>query len=59
MAYHSVLKTSEDYYGALREARNICNNLTSMVREKTGNSEITIFPYRYNFVLYPTKMTKN
>jgi len=46
MAYHSVLKTSEDYYFALREARKMCDNLTAMVREQTENSEIEIFPYR-------------
>jgi Niemann-Pick C1 protein len=46
MAYHSVLKTSEDYYSALREARKIAANLTEMVRNKTDNNDITIFPYR-------------
>ncbi|XP_059468313.1 NPC intracellular cholesterol transporter 1 isoform X2 [Neocloeon triangulifer] len=57
MAYHSVLKTSEDYYSALREARKISDNLTAMVRDKTGNSEIQIFPYSIFYVFYEQYLT--
>jgi Niemann-Pick C1 protein len=52
MAYHSILKTSEDYYSALREARNIADNLTRTIQEKTGTQDVQVFPYRlvgYNY----------
>ncbi|CAB3365569.1 Hypothetical predicted protein [Cloeon dipterum] len=57
MAYHSVLKTSEDYYSAMREARKISANLTEMIRDKTGNSDIQIFPYSVFYVFYEQYLT--
>lgn len=46
MTYHSVLKTSEDYYTALKEARFLADNMTKTIRSKT-DTNIEVFPYRY------------
>lgn len=45
MAYHSLLKTSKDYYSALKEARVLADNMTAMLRSKT-NTDAKVFPYR-------------
>ena len=34
MAYHSILKTSSDYYEALRSARKISGNITHMLQAR-------------------------
>lgn len=44
MTYHTILKTNEDFIGALREARRIGENITKAISTKTSNS--TVFPYR-------------
>lgn len=50
MAFHTVLKTSSDYFGALREARNIANNITIMMNTNLKamgvNQTVEVFPYR-------------
>lgn len=46
MAYHSVVKTSKDYYTALDNARKIAANLSEEISESLGKT-IEIFPYRY------------
>lgn len=51
MAYHTILKSSRDYYGALREARVISDNITQMIHDNLeplgkNTSGIEVFPYR-------------
>ncbi|XP_071451302.1 NPC intracellular cholesterol transporter 1 isoform X2 [Hetaerina americana] len=60
MAYHSVLKTSEDYYEALRSARDISAKLTSMMKEHLGRdapSGVEVFPYSIFYVFYEQYLT--
>lgn len=60
-AYHTVLKTSKDYYEALRAARKISANLTEMIntnlREMGQNKSITVFPYSVFYVFYEQYLT--
>jgi Niemann-Pick C1 protein len=50
MAYHTILKTSEDYYKSLRSARAISANITVTINshlETLGyNTTTEVFPYR-------------
>ncbi|KAG8224451.1 hypothetical protein J437_LFUL003174, partial [Ladona fulva] len=60
MAYHSVLKTSEDYYEALRSARVISANITNMLRERLGPDAppgVEVFPYSIFYVFYEQYLT--
>ncbi|XP_046396992.1 NPC intracellular cholesterol transporter 1 isoform X2 [Ischnura elegans] len=60
MAYHSVLKTSEDYYEALRSARDISAKITTMMRERLGPdapSGVEVFPYSIFYVFYEQYLT--
>ena len=45
MTYHTILRNSSDYISALKNAREICDNLT-----KTLGSEV--FPYSVFYVYY-------
>lgn len=48
MAYHTPLKTSKDYYTALKMARSIAANITIMLNNKLGpGNEVEVFPYRF------------
>lgn len=59
--YHTVLKTSYDYYSALREARNIAANLTETInrnlREEGKNTTVNVFPYSVFYVFYEQYLT--
>jgi Niemann-Pick C1 protein len=50
MTYHTILKTSKDYYESLRSARKISVNITNTINkhlETLGyNTTIEVFPYR-------------
>lgn len=45
MTYHTVLKTNDDFIGALRHARNIADNITIAMQAISPNS--SVFPYRF------------
>lgn len=51
MAFHTLLKSSKEYYGALREARVISDNITDMInadiKQRGGNTSVHVFPYRF------------
>jgi len=47
MAYHTTLKTSKDYYEALRAARRVSDGISNMLKENLGSSAVEVFPYRY------------
>lgn len=65
MAYHSILKTSEDYYSALREARRISQNITHMIQGRLieqgvpieDTKSIEVFPYSVFYVFYEQYLT--
>lgn len=63
MAYHTILKTSEDYYESMRKAREISANITSMIQEKLKNAsvpnykDVEVFPYSVFYVFYEQYLT--
>uniref|UniRef100_A0A0A9X1U0 Niemann-Pick C1 protein n=1 Tax=Lygus hesperus TaxID=30085 RepID=A0A0A9X1U0_LYGHE len=61
MAFHTILKTSEDYYSAMRESRNIADNITRMLRVNLANqgmeSDVRVFPYSIFYVFYEQYLT--
>lgn len=56
MAYHSVVKTSYDYYTALWNARNIAADLTDQISTLLGKT-VEIFPYSIFYVYYEQYLT--
>jgi Niemann-Pick C1 protein len=50
MAYHTILKTSKDYFESLRSARTISANITNTINSHLQtlgyNTAIEVFPYR-------------
>ena len=48
MTYHTILKTSADYIKALKMAREVAANITTMLNtNKTADQKKeTVFPYR-------------
>ncbi|XP_019770254.2 NPC intracellular cholesterol transporter 1 isoform X2 [Dendroctonus ponderosae] len=50
MSYHSILKTSADYYESMRKARTISANLTKSVG-------VEVFPYSVFYVFYEQYLT--
>lgn len=52
MTYHTVLKTSKDFYEALDWSRKIAVNLTEQLRNATDDSGIRVFPYRLLKLLF-------
>lgn len=61
MAYHTILKTSEDYYESMRSARKISANLTMMLNEhlklQGSNATVEVFPYSIFYVFYEQYLT--
>ncbi|XP_055296327.1 NPC intracellular cholesterol transporter 1-like isoform X2 [Sitodiplosis mosellana] len=66
MSFHTVLKTSSDFYGALRSARTICDNVTNTIRTNLRQSSnlseseianIKVFPYSMFYVFYEQYLT--
>ncbi|XP_063417438.1 NPC intracellular cholesterol transporter 1-like [Mytilus trossulus] len=55
MTYHTILRTNEDFIGALREARKIGENITKTITTKTSNA--TVFPYSIFYVYYEQYLT--
>ncbi|XP_050509728.1 NPC intracellular cholesterol transporter 1-like isoform X1 [Diabrotica virgifera virgifera] len=50
MTYHTILKTSEDYYESMRAARKLADNLTQTVG-------VEVFPYSVFYVFYEQYLT--
>ncbi|XP_055386647.1 NPC intracellular cholesterol transporter 1 isoform X2 [Condylostylus longicornis] len=65
MSYHTILKTSSDYYEALRSARKISSNITHTIQTnllKKGVDpqtvqQIEVFPYSVFYVFYEQYLT--
>lgn len=65
MAYHTILKTSSDYFEALRSARKISGNITSTIhaqlrldgRSEVDVQQVEVFPYSVFYVFYEQYLT--
>ncbi|KAJ9578621.1 hypothetical protein L9F63_005111, partial [Diploptera punctata] len=57
MAYHTTLKTSKDYYEALRAARMVTDTITETMRKKFKSNDIEVFPYSVFYVFYEQYLT--
>lgn len=64
MAYHTILKTSKDYYESMRAARLISQNITDTINEyvksnglNTTEESIEVFPYSVFYVFYEQYLT--
>ncbi|XP_053696589.1 NPC intracellular cholesterol transporter 1 isoform X2 [Sabethes cyaneus] len=65
MAYHTILKTSSDYYEALRSAQKISANITSTIhaklrvegRDEADIQQVEVFPYSVFYVFYEQYLT--
>ena len=55
MAYHTVMKTSEDFYSALREARVIADDISLSI--STEGHQVEVFPYSVFYVFYEQYLT--
>lgn len=59
--YHTVLKSSHDYYSSLRAAREVAANLTETLnknlREEGKNTTVNVFPYSVFYVFYEQYLT--
>ena len=61
MSYHTILKSSADYYNAMKEARTVASNITNMIntaiRDLNSTGSIEVFPYSIFYVFYEQYLT--
>lgn len=65
MSYHTILKTSSDYFEALRVARQISKNITETIqnslraegRDELEVQKVEVFPYSIFYVFYEQYLT--
>ncbi|KAK2584243.1 hypothetical protein KPH14_006655 [Odynerus spinipes] len=61
MAYHTILKSSADYYESMRAARLVSANITNMINENLKvlgeNRTVEVFPYSVFYVFYEQYLT--
>ncbi|XP_067212878.1 NPC intracellular cholesterol transporter 1 isoform X4 [Linepithema humile] len=61
MAYHTILKTSADYYESMRAARVVASNITDMLncnlRRMGDDTTVEVFPYSVFYVFYEQYLT--
>ncbi|CAB0034871.1 unnamed protein product [Trichogramma brassicae] len=61
MAYHTILKSSYDYYESMRQARAISANITQMInanlKKLKYEQEVEVFPYSVFYVFYEQYLT--
>uniref|UniRef100_A0A6I8PF59 NPC1 like intracellular cholesterol transporter 1 n=1 Tax=Ornithorhynchus anatinus TaxID=9258 RepID=A0A6I8PF59_ORNAN len=58
MAYHTPLKNSQEYTGALRVARKLADNITATLRKVPGTDpNFKVFPYTITYVFYEQYLT--
>ncbi|XP_044740740.1 NPC intracellular cholesterol transporter 1 isoform X2 [Chrysoperla carnea] len=64
MTYHTVLKTSYDYYEAMRRARFVAKNITDTInkhlsdmQQLTDANTVEVFPYSVFYVFYEQYLT--
>ncbi|XP_073509866.1 NPC1-like intracellular cholesterol transporter 1 [Phyllobates terribilis] len=58
MAYHTPLKNSQEYTGALKYARELAADITKSLRNITGTDpNFAVFPYTITYVYYEQYLT--
>ena len=59
MAFHTILKTSKDYYMALARARELTDSVMEFVNNGTTDpdKQVNIFPYSVFYVFYEQYLT--
>lgn len=59
MSYHTVLKNSADYIEALKNARWLASNITSMINADLSENQtlVKVFPYSVFYVFYEQYLT--
>lgn len=59
MAYHTILKSSKDYYESMRTARVIAQEITDSINSKNVSKmqEVEVFPYSVFYVFYEQYLT--
>jgi hypothetical protein len=58
MAFHSILRTSKDYYMALARARELTDSVMAAINNGTDpDSHVQIFPYSVFYVFYEQYLT--
>lgn len=61
MTYHSILKSSKDYYSAIEAARELASNITTMINGRLkasgSNKTVEVFPYSVFYVFYEQYLT--
>lgn len=65
MTYHTILKSSSDYFEALRSARKISANITQTIhasmrlagRPESDIEQVEVFPYSVFYVFYEQYLT--
>ncbi|XP_022252090.1 Niemann-Pick C1 protein-like isoform X2 [Limulus polyphemus] len=57
MTYHTILRTSKDFYKALELSRYISDKLTEQVRIDPTDSNVRVFPYSIVHVFYEQYLT--
>ncbi|XP_046440760.1 NPC intracellular cholesterol transporter 1-like isoform X2 [Daphnia pulex] len=56
MTYHTILRTSKDFYSSLIEARVIADSISETLSNIT-NSKVEVFPYSIFYVYYEQYLT--
>ncbi|KAK3872829.1 hypothetical protein Pcinc_022085 [Petrolisthes cinctipes] len=57
MTYHTILKTSQDYYEALLWARQVSDNITQAINAGGMEPAVEVFPYSVFYVFYEQYLT--
>lgn len=65
MTYHTILKSSSDYYESLRSARKVSDNITKTIQanlrlsgvSETDINKVNVFPYSVFYVFYEQYLT--
>jgi Niemann-Pick C1 protein len=58
MAFHTILKTSKDYYTALKRARELTDKMTAVMNADLPEEDhVTVFPYSVFYVFYEQYLT--
>lgn len=63
MSYHTILKTSEDYYESMRSARKVAHEITDTIKHKLKvydlkySDDFEVFPYSVFYVFYEQYLT--
>ena len=58
MAFHTILRTSVDYYSALERARELTDSITASInKDRAEEDQVTVFPYSVFYVFYEQYLT--